>query len=223
MSFHRGAFGFSEGGGTFGGDGGFAFGPGGPGEPIGNVQPILPDPFGAIPDVNDTIAQGIRDVGCAAGRAILCSNPISRPIYETICGACGTPQVDPLDPGGPRDIDRLVEDFGQQQPRGTTQAGSCVPCGKNECVTVTGVNRCGNPITRKGRLVVDPATGNAICVPKKRRMNPMNAQANRRSMSRLKGAHREAKKIIDTLDKFAKPRRSKAPSSRRAAASCACK
>lgn len=216
MTFLGGAA-FTLGGGG-GNGGGVVFGPGG-GEPVvGGVQPVLPDPFTNIPDASNPITRGIQQVGCAVSKFIGCANPISRPIWEELCGPCDTPQLDPFDPAGIDDFDRNIP-----QPRPQQPTNGCVPCGPNECRVQIGVNSCGQPRFRKGRLVVSPQTGAAVCVPKKPRMNPMNAKANRRSMSRLKGAHREAKKIIDTLDKFAKPRRSTAARSRTAAASCKCK
>ncbi len=211
---------------TFHSGGGFGFAPG----PISVVpsQPFVPGGGGItfqppppqFPEPFD--AQGVVEgVACAAGKHVLCQHPISRPIYERLCGPCDTPFVDPMDPGGIGDVDRLIP--AQPIPsRPQGGGGGCVPCGPNECKVVVGVDRCGQPRTRKGRLVVGP-NGTPVCVPKKPRMNPLNAKANRRSMSRLKGAHREAKKIIDTLDKFAKPRRSTAGRARAAAASCKCK
>jgi hypothetical protein len=71
--------------------------------------------------------------------------------------------------------------------------------------------RCG-PMRVKQRW--DKGKGRWV---RARRPNVMNPKANRSAMNRLKGAHREAKKIIDTLDQFAKPKRR---SSRRKAVCC---
>ncbi len=218
MTFHAGSFGFAQPGTTFGDPGGpVTFGPSGNGGSIGGVVPSLPDPFAGIPDAGDTIIDAAHLAACAVSKPIGCNHPLSRPVWEQVCGPCDVPI------GGVLDPDNLGEIVPSQPTRPSRPAGSCVPCGPNECISIVGVDKCGNPRTRKGRLQVDPSTGAAVCVPKKPRMNPMNAKANRRSMTRLKGAHREAKKIIDTLDTFAKPRRSKAPRARAAAASCACK
>jgi len=212
MTFH--ALGFAQPGTTFGEPGGIQFAPG-PNQPIPfQPQPQPFDPFD-LPDPGNTIIKGIQAVGCGVSKFIGCNHPISRPIWESLCGPCEAPIGGVLDPDA---LDQIVPS--QPIPARPAQGpNGCVPCGPNECRVQVGVDRCGQPRFRKGRMVVDPSTGAGVCIPKKPRMNPMNAKANRRSMSRLKGAHREAKKIIDTLDTFAKPRRSKAPRARAAAGS----
>jgi len=187
----------------------------------------FPQPIGdGFPGGGTTLVPGPGDItnlvqrfGCGILTAVpgICANPISRAAAEALCpGGCGElPTFD--DMADPRDfINNLPTVVPGPGNGGVRGACPSLPS-KNEC-NIPVNTKCGVQM-RKGRLQVDCNTGQAVCVPKKRRMNPMNAQANRRSMSRLKGAHREAKKIIDTLDKFAKPRRSRAPSR---AAKCAC-
>lgn len=184
-----------------------------PGPPPGpgpsGITPLVPSGPGEIQAV-------IRQFGCEILTAVpgICANPISRAAAEALCpGGCGrTPTFDDIaDP-------TMFLDPISGTPQGNGSVGACPTLKpKSEC-TVTRNTKCG-PIQIAGRLKIDCATGRPVCVPKPRRMNPMNAKANRRSMSRLKGAHREANKIIDTLDSFAKPRRARAPSRKKA---CAC-
>lgn len=209
---------------------GFAEGPSLPGGGRGGggfVQPQF-DPFpgdfcsGLTGNARTACELGSEVVGGVCPEGTACSGPSVDIGGVGFCiGSCRTivpGRVDPVEIIPP--TPQIPDPFDGATP---SRAGGCVPCGPNECRVQVGVDRCGQPRFRKGRMVVNPSTGKGVCVPKKPRMNPMNAKANRRSMSRLKGAHREAKKIIDTLDKFAKPRRSTAARSRKASASCACK